>query len=58
MEHSSKHRRNLAIVGGVTASVLVSPIVAGIAVGKSLFIPNLVFNVILPLPIPIQYILH
>ncbi|XP_045180224.2 E3 ubiquitin-protein ligase RNF19B-like isoform X2 [Mercenaria mercenaria] len=32
-EHSSKHRHNLAIVGGVTASILVSPVVAGLAVG-------------------------
>ncbi|KAK3087215.1 hypothetical protein FSP39_003182 [Pinctada imbricata] len=32
-EHSSRHRRNLAITGGVAASVLVSPIVAGLTVG-------------------------
>ncbi|XP_071113813.1 E3 ubiquitin-protein ligase RNF19B-like isoform X1 [Haliotis cracherodii] len=29
----SKHRRNLAITGGVAASILVSPIIAGLAVG-------------------------
>ena len=32
-EHSNKHKRNLLITGGVTASVLVSPILAGLAVG-------------------------
>lgn len=32
-EHASKHRRNLAITGGVTASILVSPILAGLAIG-------------------------
>ncbi len=33
-EHAGKHKRNLLITGGVTASVLVSPILAGLAVGK------------------------
>ncbi|KAL3892345.1 hypothetical protein ACJMK2_004558 [Sinanodonta woodiana] len=32
-ETASKHKRNLAITGGVVASILVSPIVAGLAVG-------------------------
>ncbi|XP_076033209.1 E3 ubiquitin-protein ligase RNF19B-like [Oratosquilla oratoria] len=30
--YSSKHRRNLAMVGGVTASALISPVLAGLAV--------------------------
>ncbi|XP_064651769.1 E3 ubiquitin-protein ligase RNF19A-like isoform X2 [Lineus longissimus] len=30
---SPKHKRNLAIAGGVTASILISPVVAGLAVG-------------------------
>lgn len=30
---SSKHRRNLAITGGVATSILVAPVVAGLAVG-------------------------
>ncbi|KAH9512617.1 E3 ubiquitin-protein ligase rnf19a [Bulinus truncatus] len=30
---ASKHRRNLAITGGVTASILAAPIIAGLAVG-------------------------
>ncbi|XP_076437994.1 LOW QUALITY PROTEIN: uncharacterized protein LOC143277138 [Babylonia areolata] len=30
---SSKHRRNLAVTGGVAASIIASPIVAGLAVG-------------------------
>ncbi|KAK7091632.1 E3 ubiquitin-protein ligase RNF19B-like [Littorina saxatilis] len=30
---SSKHRRNLAVTGGVAASILASPIIAGLAVG-------------------------
>ncbi len=34
-EHAGKHKRNLLITGGVTASVLVSPILAGLAVGES-----------------------
>ena len=34
LEHASKHRHNLAIVGGVTASILLSPLLAGLAVGK------------------------
>ncbi|XP_052260638.1 E3 ubiquitin-protein ligase RNF19B-like isoform X2 [Dreissena polymorpha] len=33
LEHASKHRHNLAIVGGVTASILLSPLLAGLAVG-------------------------
>ncbi|XP_033727041.1 E3 ubiquitin-protein ligase RNF19A-like isoform X1 [Pecten maximus] len=32
-EHSSRHKRNMAITGGVTASILVSPVIAGLAVG-------------------------
>lgn len=32
---SSKHRRNLAVTGGVAASILAAPIVAGLAVGES-----------------------
>ena len=31
---ASKHKRNLVIAGGVSASILVSPILAGFAVGK------------------------
>ena len=31
---SSKHRRNLVIAGGVTLSVIVSPVVAAVTVGK------------------------
>lgn len=34
---ASKHRRNLAITGGVAASILAAPIIAGLAVGKLLF---------------------
>ena len=34
-EHAPKHKRNLVITGGVTASVLFSPILAGLAVGES-----------------------
>lgn len=30
----SKHRRNLVIAGGVTLSVIVSPVVAAVTVGK------------------------
>ena len=30
---SSRHKRNLAITGGVVTSVLVAPVVAGLAVG-------------------------
>lgn len=30
---ASKHRRNLAVAGGVVASILASPIIAGLAVG-------------------------
>ena len=36
-EHANKHKRNLLITGGVTASVLVSPILAGLAVGRLSF---------------------
>lgn len=42
-EHANKHKRNLAIAGGVTASVLVSPVVAGLAVGIG--VPILLFYV-------------
>lgn len=31
---SSKHKRNLVIAGGVTLSVIVSPVVAAVTVGK------------------------
>lgn len=31
----SKHKRNLVIAGGVTLSVIVSPVVAAVTVGKS-----------------------
>ena len=31
----SKHKRNLAIAGGVTLSVIVSPVVAAVTVGKN-----------------------
>lgn len=42
-EHSNKHKRNLAIAGGVTASVIVSPVLAGLAVGIG--VPILLFYV-------------
>ncbi|XP_076382640.1 E3 ubiquitin-protein ligase RNF19A [Megalopta genalis] len=42
-ERSNKHKRNAFIVGGVTASVLVSPILAGLAVGIG--VPILLFYV-------------
>lgn len=40
---SNKHKRNAAIVGGVIASVLISPILAGLAVGIG--VPILLFYV-------------
>lgn len=42
-ENDNKHKRNLVIAGGVTASVLVSPVLAGIAV--SIGVPILLFYV-------------
>lgn len=42
-EHSNKHKRNFAIAGGVTASVLISPILAGLAV--TIGVPILLFYV-------------
>jgi len=33
-QHAGRHKRNLIITGGVTASILVAPILAGIAVGQ------------------------
>lgn len=42
-EHTNKHKRNMAIAGGVTASVLVSPVLAGLAVGIG--VPILLFYV-------------
>ncbi|CAL7937505.1 unnamed protein product [Xylocopa violacea] len=42
-EKDNKHKRNAFIVGGVTASVLVSPILAGLAVGIG--VPILLFYV-------------
>ncbi|XP_076164367.1 E3 ubiquitin-protein ligase RNF19A [Ptiloglossa arizonensis] len=42
-ETDNKHKRNAFIVGGVTASVLVSPILAGLVVGIS--VPVLLFYV-------------
>ncbi|KAI0215928.1 E3 ubiquitin-protein ligase RNF19A [Lamellibrachia satsuma] len=32
-QHAGRHKRNLIITGGVTASIIVAPILAGIAVG-------------------------
>ncbi|KAL4217693.1 E3 ubiquitin-protein ligase rnf19b [Mactra antiquata] len=32
-EHSTKHKHNIAVVGGVAASIIISPVVAGLAVG-------------------------
>ncbi|KAK4883555.1 hypothetical protein RN001_006874 [Aquatica leii] len=40
---SNKHKRNAAIVGGVIASVLISPVLAGLAVGIG--VPILLFYV-------------
>lgn len=34
----SKHKRNLAIAGGVTLSVIVSPVVAAVTVGKQILL--------------------
>ncbi|XP_017878159.1 E3 ubiquitin-protein ligase RNF19A-like [Ceratina calcarata] len=42
-EEDNKHKRNAFIVGGVVASVLVSPIIAGLAVGIG--VPILLFYV-------------
>ncbi|XP_054267520.1 E3 ubiquitin-protein ligase RNF19A-like isoform X2 [Macrosteles quadrilineatus] len=42
-EHANKHKRNLYIAAGVTASVLVSPVLAGLAVGIG--VPILLFYV-------------
>ncbi|KAL0274611.1 UNVERIFIED_CONTAM: hypothetical protein PYX00_002707 [Menopon gallinae] len=42
-ENDNKHKRNLVVAGGVTASVLVSPLLAGIAV--SIGVPILLFYV-------------
>ncbi|XP_014262671.1 E3 ubiquitin-protein ligase RNF19B-like isoform X2 [Cimex lectularius] len=42
-EHSNKHKRNFAIAGGVSASVLISPILASLAVGIG--VPILLFYV-------------
>ncbi|XP_033215065.1 E3 ubiquitin-protein ligase RNF19A-like isoform X2 [Belonocnema kinseyi] len=42
-EKANKHKRNAFIVGGVTASVLVSPVLAGLAVGIG--VPILLFYV-------------
>ncbi|XP_073993597.1 uncharacterized protein isoform X2 [Rhodnius prolixus] len=42
-KHSNKHKRNLAIAGGVSASVLISPVLAGLAVGIG--VPILLFYV-------------
>lgn len=33
--YTSKHKRNLAITGGVAASIIVAPVVAGLTVGKT-----------------------
>lgn len=35
----SKHKRNLVIAGGVTLSVIVSPVVAAVTVGEETFSP-------------------
>ncbi|KOC63990.1 E3 ubiquitin-protein ligase RNF19A [Habropoda laboriosa] len=48
-EKDNKHKRNAFIVGGVTASVLVSPILAGLAV--SIGVPILLFYVYGVVPI-------
>nr|XP_022919326.1 E3 ubiquitin-protein ligase RNF19A-like [Onthophagus taurus]XP_022919327.1 E3 ubiquitin-protein ligase RNF19A-like [Onthophagus taurus] len=42
-KNDNKHKRNAAIVGGVVASVLISPILAGLAVGIG--VPILLFYV-------------
>ncbi|XP_048512751.1 E3 ubiquitin-protein ligase RNF19A-like [Athalia rosae] len=42
-ENANKHKRNAFIAGGVTASVLVSPVLAGLAVGIG--VPILLFYV-------------
>ncbi|XP_034193527.1 E3 ubiquitin-protein ligase RNF19A [Osmia lignaria lignaria] len=42
-EKANKHKRNAFVVGGVTASILVSPILAGLAVGIG--VPILLFYV-------------
>lgn len=40
----SKHKRNLAIAGGVTLSVIVSPVVAAVTVGKNIFNTEILSN--------------
>lgn len=42
----SKHKRNLVIAGGVTLSVIVSPVVAAVTVGKK----KVLFSLSLPTP--------
>jgi hypothetical protein len=43
MKSSARHRRNVAVTGGVVAAVVISPVLAGLAVGESRLhdVPNL-----------------
>lgn len=36
LKKSSRHRRNLAITGGVALSIITAPVIAAVSVGKKL----------------------
>lgn len=38
LKKSSRHRRNLAITGGVALSIITAPVIAAVSVGKKLFV--------------------
>jgi len=41
----TKHKRNLAVAGGVISSILLSPVLAALAVGKFIFNALLIVSV-------------
>lgn len=38
LKKSSRHRRNLAITGGVALSIITAPVIAAVSVGKKVYV--------------------
>lgn len=38
LKKSSRHRRNLAITGGVALSIVTAPVIAAVSVGKKVYV--------------------
>ena len=48
LKKSSRHRRNLAITGGVALSIITAPVIAAVSVGKRLDNTHHLFHTVSP----------